>query len=53
MTKRRLVLGPDESERPGHAQAGSKAKLTPLEQQVVDLKKQNPGKVLIVEVRIR
>lgn len=51
MTGRRLVLGPDASERTASAQANSKAKLTPLEQQVVDLKMQNAGKVLIVEVR--
>ena len=50
MTRRRLILGPDASDTAAHAHASSKSKLTPLEQQVVDLKKQNPGNVLIVEV---
>jgi MutS domain I len=46
MTRRRMVLGPDAS-----SQAQPNVKYTPLEQQVVDLKKQNPGKVLLIEVR--
>ena len=45
ITRQRLVRGPDQSNK-----AAKNVKYTPLEQQVVDLKKQNPGKVLLIEV---
>jgi hypothetical protein len=44
--RERMVLGPDASTK-----VTKGVKYTPLEQQVMDLKKRNPGKVLLVEVR--
>lgn len=44
--RERMVLGADGSHK---LEKG--AKYTPLERQVMDLKKRNPGKVLLIEVR--
>ena len=45
--RERLVHGTDDSSR----KSAKGTSYTPLEQQVVDLKKRNPGKVLLVEVQ--
>ena len=47
LTRQRVVLGQDA----GAGRSAANTKYTPLEQQVVELKRQNPGKVLLIEVR--